>query len=290
MGCNFGCKHCYLGPKPFSGLTWPERDRLLHLLRDAGVVWLQLTGGEPTIDPHFLAVYQRASELGMMLEILTNGSRLHYRPILEALIAQRPHRITVSLYGATETSFDELTQRRGAWNSFIRGLDAAQEASLPIDVSIIVTRDNADELDAMKAFTEDRGLTYGVFSNMSPTIGGKDLPLSSQVPELIRKRPPFTGCDAGRTSMHIDPHGKASTCKIARTPSIDLLSDGLDGLARLAGISDDLLQRTRGCSGCKLSGTCSTCTPLAELYRSANASRAVYCQHPDPAPDAPERR
>jgi hypothetical protein len=50
------CKHCYLGLKEFAGLGWPARERILVAMRDAGVLWLQLTGGEPTIDPLFAKV------------------------------------------------------------------------------------------------------------------------------------------------------------------------------------------------------------------------------------------
>lgn len=45
LGCNYDCEHCYLGLKRFDGLSWPDRERLLHIMRDAGVLWLQLTGG-----------------------------------------------------------------------------------------------------------------------------------------------------------------------------------------------------------------------------------------------------
>lgn len=44
LGCNYDCEHCYLGLKRFDGLSWPDRERLLHIMRDAGVLWLQLTG------------------------------------------------------------------------------------------------------------------------------------------------------------------------------------------------------------------------------------------------------
>ncbi|MGH3721672.1 MAG: hypothetical protein ACRDRI_23065, partial [Pseudonocardiaceae bacterium] len=59
------CEHCYLGLKRFDGLTWPDRERLLHIMRDAGVLWLQLTGGEPMIDRLFTDVYGLAYKLGM---------------------------------------------------------------------------------------------------------------------------------------------------------------------------------------------------------------------------------
>src|SRR5690242_6303019 len=38
LGCNYDCEHCYLGLKRFEGLDWPDRQRLLHVIRDAGVV------------------------------------------------------------------------------------------------------------------------------------------------------------------------------------------------------------------------------------------------------------
>jgi len=36
LGCNYDCEHCYLGLKQFSGLSWPGREKLLHIMRDAG--------------------------------------------------------------------------------------------------------------------------------------------------------------------------------------------------------------------------------------------------------------
>jgi hypothetical protein len=76
LGCNFGCKHCYLGERPFSGLSWEDKVRLLDIMREAGVLWLQVTGGEPTMDPDFQGAYRYAWQTGMMLTISTNGSLL----------------------------------------------------------------------------------------------------------------------------------------------------------------------------------------------------------------------
>jgi hypothetical protein len=45
LGCNYDCEHCYLGEKKFAGLDWLGRERLLQVMADAGVLWLQLTGG-----------------------------------------------------------------------------------------------------------------------------------------------------------------------------------------------------------------------------------------------------
>ncbi|MGH8896886.1 MAG: radical SAM protein [Egibacteraceae bacterium] len=279
LGCNYDCEHCYLGLKKFEGLAWPDRERLLHVIRDAGVLWLQLTGGEPLIDKLFTEVYGLAYELGMMISISSNGSRLYRPQILDLLTTRRPYRVTLSVYGATAQSYDALTRRPGSFKAFTKGLAAAHEAGLPLSLNLIVARRNAHEVDRMIALAERHGLPHHVFSNMAPTIYGGAESLPAQSVEHLRKRKPFTGCNAGHTFFHVDPHGMASICKVGRDPQIPLMTEGVEGLRRLGGIADSLLLRQGGCAGCTLSGTCGTCMPLVTLYRKAKAPLSAYCQH-----------
>ena len=279
LGCNYDCEHCYLGLKKFAGLSWPARERLLHIMRDAGVLWLQLTGGEPLIDKLFPEVYGLACELGMMVTISSNGSRLSNPRILGLLTSRRPYRLTLSVYGATADSYDGLTRRKGSFKAFTKGLAAAHEAGLPVRLNLIVARQNAHEVDQMTAMAERLGIPHHVFSNMAPTIYGGPESLPAQSAEHLRKREPFTGCNAGHTFFHVDPHGMASICKVGRDPQIPLLDEGAEGLRRLGGIADSLLLRQGGCTGCTLSGTCGTCMPLVTLYRKAKAPLSAYCQH-----------
>jgi MoaA/NifB/PqqE/SkfB family radical SAM enzyme len=279
LGCNWDCEHCYLGLKRFHGLAWDQREQLLYTIRDAGVVYLQLTGGEPLIDRLFCETYALAWRLGMMLHVSTNGSRLHNPRILELLAACPAYRITVSAYGATETSYDALVRRPGAFRLFSRGMAAALEAGLPLRLNIVLTRTNAHEQDAMVAMAERWGLRYLVYSNLSPTIYGGGEVLPAQSVAHLRDRKPFTGCNAGHTFFHVDPHGRASICKVGRDEQISLIDEGAAGLARMGAIADKLMLRSGGCSGCALSGTCTVCRPLAKLYQQAKAPLESYCQH-----------
>jgi uncharacterized Fe-S cluster-containing radical SAM superfamily protein len=279
LGCNYDCEHCYLGLKQFKGLSWADREQLLHVMRDAGVLYLQLTGGEPLIDRLFPDVYRLAFELGMMLHVSSNGSRLHHPAILDLLTRCRPYRVTVSVYGATEASYDGLTRRPGSFRKFSRGLAAAMEAGIPLRLNLVLTKTNAHEEAAMVALAEHHELPHMTYSNISPTIYGGAEVLPAQSSEHLRAHKPFTGCNAGHTFFHTDPHGRASICKVGRDPYVSLLDEGAEGLRRLGAIADSLLQRTGGCSGCQLSGTCGTCRPLAKLYQEANAPLEAYCQH-----------
>ncbi|WP_158852843.1 radical SAM protein [Saccharothrix deserti] len=279
LGCNYDCEHCYLGLKRFEGLDWDNRERLLHILRDAGVLWLQLTGGEPTIDRLFPDVYTLAWDFGMMVSVSSNGSRLHDARILDMLTTRRPYRLTLSVYGATEDAYDGLTRRRGSFKAFMRGLSAAHEAGLPINLNLVVTRHNEHEVDDMRALAERYSDSHAVFSNISPTIYSGAETLPSQSEQFLRERKPFTGCGAGHTHFHVDPHGMASICKVGRDPNVSLIGEGIEGLRRLGDIADSLMLRTGGCSGCALSGQCYTCRPLAKLYQEAKAPLTRYCQH-----------
>ncbi|WP_370420304.1 radical SAM protein [Streptomyces sp. QH1-20] len=277
LGCNFNCEHCYLELRPFDGLSLTQKLDMLAMLRDAGVLWLQITGGEPLIDPHFSDAYRHAYGMGMLIEILTNGSRLHQH--VELLAEMPPHKVTISLYGATADTFESLTRTRGAFKNTIRGLDAAREAGLPIEITIIITKHSAHEVDQMRALAEQYTSTYDEFSNISPTYTGGPDPLAAQAPGYLDKSAVFTGCPAGHTFFHVDPHGRATMCKIGREHPINLMTEGLDGLTRLPEIADAQMLRTGGCSGCALSATCRVCRPLAKAYQAAKAPLNTYCQH-----------
>jgi uncharacterized Fe-S cluster-containing radical SAM superfamily protein len=281
LGCNWECKHCYLGDKAFSGLCWEQKQQLLQTMRDAGVLYLQITGGEATIDPMFEDAYRYAYSLGMVLTISTNGSRLWVPSLLDMFHSHPPHRVVVSVYGASEESWDSLTRRRGAWKAFQRGIAGAREAGLPLRFNIVVTRDSAHEVDAMINMAKEWGVEHYIYPNMTPTIYGTGEPLFAQSSEHFKARKPFTGCNAGITHFHSDPHGLASICKVGRDEQINLITEGVAGLRRLAAISDRLMLRTGGCSGCKISGTCRVCRPMAKQYQEAKAPLGLYCQHGD---------
>ncbi|MDQ0761949.1 radical SAM protein [Streptomyces canus] len=280
LGCDADCGFCYLGEKRFEGLGWADKTRMLDMLAEAGVLWFQITGGEALIDPQFAAAYEYAYGLGLMIQVSTNGSQLHKKPIQELFTRLRPYRLTVSLYGATSGTYEAVTRNRGMYERVTCGLDKCRDAGLPVRINIIVAAENAHETDAMVRLVDERwGFPYQVFSNMSPTIHGEAAPLAQQAEKYLTPRRVFTGCNAGHTFFHVNPHGIASICKIGRDPSVNLMVEGVDALARLGGIAESLQLRTGGCSGCTKADTCRTCRPMAKLHQEAGDDRSLYCQH-----------
>ncbi|MCY0945344.1 radical SAM protein [Streptomyces antarcticus] len=279
LGCDFDCPECYLGPKLFEGLGWDDKIRMLYAVRDSGVIWFQFTGGEPLIDPDFKPAYRLATELGMMVEILSNGSRLGQPEMIELFRELPPEKITLSMYGATPETYEKATRKPHAFKKFSEGLNVAVEAGLNLHLSLIIIKENAHEQDAMRAWAERLGVPWSEYALMSPTIAGGAEPLANQSPIHLKDREPFTGCPAGHTFYHLNPFGRASICKVGRDPSISLVDDGVAALNQLGGIADNLMLRTGGCSGCQLSGSCRVCRPMAKLMQEAKAPLRNYCQH-----------
>ncbi|WP_369189757.1 radical SAM protein [Streptomyces sp. R08] len=280
LGCDADCGFCYLGEKRFASFDWENRTRLLDMLAEAGVLWLQITGGEALIDPQFAASYEYVCGLGIMAQVSTNGSQLHKPRIQELFARLRLYRLTVSLYGATAATYDGVTRNRGMYDRLVRGLDACREAGLPVRMNIVVAAENAHEVDAMVRLVESRwAFPYYVFSTMSPTIHGGSAPLTSQAAKYLKPRQVFSGCNAGRTFFHVDPHGIASICKVGRDPSVNLMTEGVGALSRLGAIAESLQLRTGGCSGCSKTGSCRTCRPLARIHQEAEDALSNYCQH-----------
>ncbi|MFC8830134.1 hypothetical protein ACFT9I_32960 [Streptomyces sp. NPDC057137] len=215
----------------------------------------------------------------MLIEILTNGSRLHRPEIIEQLSAMPPHKVTVSLYGASAESFDSLTRKPGAFKLLTKGLKAAKEENVPLELALIVTKHNAHEVQAMREIADEYATTYTEYANISPTYDGNSQPLAAQAPGFLDKSSVFKGCPAGHTFFHVDPHGFATMCKVGRERPIGLMTEGLDGLLRLPAIADAQMLRSGGCSGCQLSAKCRVCRPLAKAYQEAKAPLNTYCQH-----------
>src|SRR3954451_8634542 len=122
LACNIRCRHCYNFDRdqprePACGaekpeLTLAETLSLLGELRDAGCLFLVLTGGEVLSSPKLFPVLDRARELNLAVQLLTNGTLP--RPGVAAKLAGYPNLMgaSVSLYGATPQTHDGITQVR----------------------------------------------------------------------------------------------------------------------------------------------------------------------------------
>ena len=109
--CNFSCPMCYVRqtaqqvadhPRPM--LTLDQWLKLAEEAKEAGMLYLLLTGREPFLWPDFWPLYNRLIELGFLISINSNGSAIDEAAI-ERLRRRPPTRINITLYGAGEETY-----------------------------------------------------------------------------------------------------------------------------------------------------------------------------------------
>jgi molybdenum cofactor biosynthesis enzyme MoaA len=145
--CNHGCRFCSQQERraeeaPGLDLVVAELTRVRGLTRH-----VVLTGGEPTIHPHFLTIVDRAHTLGFArVEVETNGAMLAYRTFVRALAAYRRLRFRVAIHGATAAQADWHTQVPGSFERALTAMQALAAQGVPFGLSTVVTRSNFREL------------------------------------------------------------------------------------------------------------------------------------------------
>ena len=135
--CNFACRMCYVrktakdvaeSARPI--LRTDQWIRIAEEARDAGMLFLLLTGGEPFLLPDFHALYEKLIGMGLLVSINTNGSLIDDETVAW-LKTLPPRRVNITLYGASDETYYALCGVKGAFERVDRAVTALQEAGGP---------------------------------------------------------------------------------------------------------------------------------------------------------------
>jgi len=198
LNCNIRCLHCYnldrdepsgschdgrlaAVEQPRPNLSLEEILRLLPELRAAGCLILGLTGGEVLTYPHLFAVLDRARDLNMAVQLLTNGTML--RPGIAGRLAKYRNLlgVSVSLYGSTAEVHDGITQIRGSFKRTWDGVHRMRAAGVAARLKFIVMRPNAHQVAEMRAQAAALGYPFVVDVTITSRHDGTNGSLAMRV-------------------------------------------------------------------------------------------------------------
>jgi MoaA/NifB/PqqE/SkfB family radical SAM enzyme len=110
----------------------------------AGVPYVMIVGGEPTLVPHFADVCRTLSEGGIFLKIETNGMEFD----CSSLKGLNVRSVQISIDGATPQTYAK--QRPGGkLDQVLSTCRAVRKAGLPLEVTFAPTRINIHEAQAV---------------------------------------------------------------------------------------------------------------------------------------------
>jgi radical SAM protein with 4Fe4S-binding SPASM domain len=188
LRCNIRCLHCYNFDRdePRAACDTPElsTEEILGLIQDvreAGCLFLMLTGGEILSHPALFTFLDRARELNLAVQLLTNGTML--RPGIAARLAsyENLQGVSVSLYGATPEVHDAVTQMPGSWRRSWEGIERLRKLGVIVRIKFIVMKQNAHEVAAMRAMADERGAPYMIDMTITARHDGSRGSLETRV-------------------------------------------------------------------------------------------------------------
>ena len=161
--CNLSCRFCYAGykctKKPDSReMTTDQVKRILDIIRhDAEVPSVSWTGGEPTLRDDLVELTQYASNLGMRVNLITNGTNLTAE-LADSLKAAGLRSAQVSLEGPNSEVHDSLTQVSGSFDRTINGVSILKDAGIHVHTNTTVNRINSEHLRGIVSLSKKLGL------------------------------------------------------------------------------------------------------------------------------------
>lgn len=242
--CNLRCVMCYtdcFNRPEFvrQELATSEILRIMDELAEAGTLELCLTGGEPMARTDFFDIYEYAIRKGFLVTVFTNGT-LMTEVHADRFAALPPHRIEISLHGATQETFERITQGRGSHDRCLQAIRLLLDRHIPLVLKTTAMTLNQHEVMTIKRYAASLGsVGYKLGEEMRPELDGGAGPfhysLSEQALTTLNRQDDdlwaeacrqqsavCSPCRSGMQRFHIDAYGHLQLCSGNRTRSYDL--------------------------------------------------------------------
>jgi radical SAM protein with 4Fe4S-binding SPASM domain len=285
-GCNLRCVHC-------SNPTHRAKDELasaqikavIDQLAEAGCLQLFFTGGELFTRRDLFEILAYAKDKGFAITVMTNAT-LITPDRADRIQALRLHDVEISIYGATQETYERVTRRPGSFQAFLTGVQLLRERTVPLLIKMPVMTLNQHEVQQAKALVEGWGIKFVYSTEIFPRVDGSLEPLRYRLhpDEVIRIDDMVVGsqrwraegggekgegcqareglftCMCGRNSLAVTPYGRMNLCVSLPTPQYDLrsgtLSEGWRILVELVDRANAMPGEAYECPTCPVKGHC----------------------------------
>ena len=314
--CNLNCLHCYAKglERPREELTSDRLKDLIDQVTHEGCMHLCLTGGEPLIRDDFFTVYSYAKKKGLLITIFTNGLLLTEKTI-GIFKRQPPFAIEITLNGITKETYETITQTPGSFETVMSNIRLAAENGLPLIIKTNCLKENKDEIDRIKEWTEDllgkpseNRHRFKYDPMIYPRLNGDKTPaksrlsfegleelrkqdidiwdeyqrvLQSELPDLERDGRFLYRCTAWMQQFFINPYGRLKFCQFSEKFSVDLKTTSFhEGFYHVfPRLLSEQFKTDSKCKNCSLRPFCYHCPARAYLETGdEEAPVEYYCE------------
>jgi radical SAM protein with 4Fe4S-binding SPASM domain len=253
--CNLKCKHCYENSDATflpDELTTEEAKVVLDQFKEAGVVAVAFSGGEPLMRKDFFEVAKYAKENGFYVSIATNATLV--TPAVAKKLKEVVDYVEISLDGFEKTH-DDFRGIPGIWKRTVAGIRNCVAEGLDTCTATTVTKLNLKELPELIEFAEkDLKVSRMIFFNYIPTRRGKKIAKQDLSPDEREKLLDFLYSRMLDKNCKLDvfstsPQYAVTSAKYACGPAVATHFTNKDATEALQGKTKNLTEFIGGC-GC----------------------------------------
>ena len=170
--CNLHCKMCLFRHDDSENqkiiadeLTAEQWIDMARQVAKAGTVQLLITGGEPMLRQDFCEIWEEIYKQGFIITLYTNATLVTPK-IMECLRKYPPHKIGVTIYGATPETYEKVCGSADAFKAAIRGMHFLQTLPSIIEFRTTILKDNFPEVTAIEQLVHNEfGENYKLIQN-----------------------------------------------------------------------------------------------------------------------------
>lgn len=173
--CNLQCKMCYvrksMAEVNAAGGLLPA-EFWLDIAKqavDMGMLLPLITGGEPFLRKDIRQIIAGMVEMGTQVSINTNGTLID-EDTAAWLGKHRPRRINLTVYGASEETYQRLCGDGEAYAKMRRAVEWLKKYDIPLKFNASITPENVDDLENIIAFSKAMERPMLVTTYMFPPV------------------------------------------------------------------------------------------------------------------------
>lgn len=186
--CNLKCSMCYVQndatdrQAEHAELSARQLLDLAGQARDMGMVFINITGGEPLIKKDFWEFYDGLCRLGLVVTLNSNGTTIT-REIAARLAKTPPYRVLVSLYGASEKVYEKVTGNAKAFHLARKGVENLLDAGINVLLRTTLVQDNYTDFNSLDEWADSLGHDLYIVDYIAPRREG-----TGSKPEEVRMK------------------------------------------------------------------------------------------------------
>jgi MoaA/NifB/PqqE/SkfB family radical SAM enzyme len=156
--CNNKCKMCSIWKiKSKKVVKYEDAKKALDILHQNRFSIVQLTGGEPFLNPDIFNIINYAKKLRFIILIASNGTMIT-ESVSKKLAKSKVEQVSISFHHYKPEIFENIEGHKNILNKVLKCIDILKKDKVPVSALCAISRYNMNEIEDIVDFIEKLGI------------------------------------------------------------------------------------------------------------------------------------